>query len=110
MQRVGTTRGVKLAIEMAVDCKACGYRRTMHTHLACCPAPLPRLLSQSRILTPLNCSYWRDPKMQPHHVQHSYRACLPEVYQMHIPPYSGHAAVVLSTVLANEKFLYSYMS
>ena len=30
---------------------------------------------------------------------------IPEVYRMRIPPYSGHAVVVLSTVLANEKFL-----
>ena len=39
---------------MAADCKACGYRRTTHAHLACCPAPLPRLLSQSRMLTWFN--------------------------------------------------------
>ena len=40
---------------------------------------------------------------------------IPEVYQMRIPPYSGHAVVVLSTVLATvtynkEVLLYSYIS
>ena len=56
MQGVETTGGWELhgGKSSDRDGKACGRQRTMHAHLAYCPAPLPHLLSQSRMLTPLN--------------------------------------------------------